>query len=37
MPYIKKDALKHLLMDAFAKGYWSALEVDHEVDSLHIK
>ncbi|MDF2652743.1 MAG: hypothetical protein K0Q73_8548 [Paenibacillus sp.] len=37
MPYVKKEDLKLMLKNAFGSGYWSAMEADHEVDSLHIK
>lgn len=37
MPYIKKSDLENMLRSAFGKGYWCALDIDHEEVSLHIK
>lgn len=37
MPFIKKSELENMLRSAFSTGFWSALSVDHEEVSLHIK
>lgn len=37
MPFIKKSELENMLRSAFGTGFWSALNLDHEEDSLHIK
>ncbi|WP_179087294.1 hypothetical protein [Paenibacillus glucanolyticus] len=37
MPYIKKSDLENMLRNAFGQGFWSAMAVDHEDVSLHIK
>ncbi|RJG15624.1 hypothetical protein [Paenibacillus thiaminolyticus] len=37
MQFIKKSELENMLRSAFGTGFWSALSVDHEEDSLHIK
>ncbi|WP_438498627.1 hypothetical protein [Paenibacillus sp. IHBB 3054] len=37
MPFIKKSDLENMLRSAFGTGFWSALSVDHEEDSLHIR
>ncbi|MGG4106701.1 hypothetical protein AAXB25_22645 [Paenibacillus lautus] len=37
MPYLKKSDLENMLRSAFGQGFWSAMAVDHEDVSLHIK